>query len=139
MKSRILLMLVGALTLGSLAFGDIQSPPAGRWTWSRKLSRALATIAYGTTESPVLWARSERAEGGNTAYARQVGEGTVRSIVRLGYGLYELVTFPFPTYKGTYRPPYYVKSDKDYWHGYDEFPPQVGFIGEANYSRTQNY
>ena len=139
MKSRILLMLAGALTMGSLALADIQSPPAARWTWSRKLARALSNVAYGTTEYPNRWSRMNRAEGGNAAAATFVTDGTVRSVVRLGYGLYELVTFPFPTYKGTYRPPYATKDSNDYWHGYSEWPPQVGFIGEAQYSRNQNY
>jgi putative exosortase-associated protein (TIGR04073 family) len=139
MKSRILLMLVGALTMGSLAFGDIQSPPAGRWTWSRKLSRALANICYGTTEYPYVWGRVKHQDGGNAAAASFVVDGTVRSVVRLGYGLYELVTFPCPTYKDGYRPPYKVKDNLDYWHGYSEWPPQVGFIGESNFSRTQHY
>ena len=62
-----------------------------------------------------------------------------RTVVRLGYGLYELVTFPFPSYKGTYKPPYYKKDYINPVYGYSEFPPQVGFASESGYSRTQKY
>lgn len=133
MNKRILLLLVGSITVGSLAFGDIQSPPGGHWNWSRKLSRALANIAYGTTEVPATWKKVDRSDGTNAAFASAIAEGTTRSVVRLGYGLYELVTFPFPSYKGSYRPPYYKKDNMDGWHGYEEFPPQVGIISQTRY------
>ena len=42
-----------------------------------------------------------------------------------------------PTYKGTYRPPYYKKERFDPWFGYEEFPPQLGFTSQARYSRVQ--
>ena len=136
MNKRILLLLVGSITVGSLAFGDIQSPPGGHWNWSRKLSRALANIAYGTTEYPATWVKVDRADGSNTAFASAIVDGTVRSAVRLGYGLFELVTFPFPAYKGGYRPPYHTKDHMDPWHGYEEFPPQVGIVSQTRYVGT---
>lgn len=139
MKNRITLLLVGALALGSLAFGDIQSSPGSHWNWSRKLSRGLANLAYGWAEYPVHWQKVERAEGINAAGSSAIVEGTSRSLVRVGYGLYEFLTFPFPTYKGTYRPPYYKKERFDPWFGYDEFPPQVGFASQARYGRTQSW
>jgi hypothetical protein len=45
-----------------------------------------------------------------------------------------MVTFPFPTVKGSYRPPYrsdipWIKS------GYQEFPPELGFETRYNYVR----
>lgn len=139
MKNHITLLLVGALTLGSLAFGDIQSSPGSHWNWSRKLSRALGNLAYGPAEYFVHWQKAERSEGVNAAGASMVIEGTSRSLVRVGYGLYEFVTFPFPTHKGSYRPPYYKKERFDPWFGYQEFPPQVGFTSQARYGRTQSW
>ncbi len=57
-----------------------------------------------------------------------------RSFARLGYGVYETALFPFPTYKGSYRPPY--KSDIPWIHcGYSEFPPELGFESRYNYVR----
>jgi putative exosortase-associated protein (TIGR04073 family) len=139
MKNRILLLLVGAFTIGSFAFGDIQSSPGSHWNWSRKLSRSLANIAYGSSEYFVHWQKAERANGVNAAASMLVVEGTTRTVVRLGYGLFEFVTFPFPAYKGTYRPPYHVHDRFDPWFGYEEFPPQVGFTSQARYSRTQSW
>ncbi len=141
MKNRILFMLVGALTVGGLAYGDIQSPPAGQWNWSRKLSRSLANLVYGVTEYPTTWKKVDDADGNNAAGAALVVDGTKRTVVRLGYGLYELVTFPFPTYKGGYRPPYgalHSHDKMDPWHGYQEFPPIVGFISQGHYNRAQS-
>jgi putative exosortase-associated protein (TIGR04073 family) len=139
MKNRIILTIVAALTVGSFAFADIQSSPGSHWNWSRKLTRSVANLAYGFSEYPVTWQRMERAEGVNMAASAFVVEGTKRSVVRFGYGLYEFVTFPLPTHKGTYRPPY-RKSDRfDTWNGYEEFTPQVGFTSQARYSRTQSW
>jgi putative exosortase-associated protein (TIGR04073 family) len=139
MKKRITLLLAGALTLGSLAFGDIQSSPGSHWDWSRKLSRALGNIAYGWAEYPIQWQKVERSGGVNEAGTSMLVQGTHRTIVRMGYGLYEFVTFPYPSYKGGYRPPYRTKERFDPWFGYEEFPPQVGFTSQARYSRTQHW
>jgi len=139
MKSRLILMLAGALVMGSFAYGDIQAPPGSRWTWSRKLARAVANIAYGTTEYPTAWSRSLRQDGSSAAISTMVVEGSVRSVTRLGYGIFELVTFPVPAYKDSYRPPYYLKDHMDLEKGYSEFPPQIGFSAESNYCREQPY
>src|SRR3954469_23785289 len=105
MKNRILLLLVGAFSLGSLAFGDIQPSPASHWDWSRKLSRSLANLAYGWSEYPVTWQRVERSDGVNAAATSMLVQGASRAVVGLGYRIFELVTFPFPAYKATCRPP----------------------------------
>jgi putative exosortase-associated protein (TIGR04073 family) len=137
MKHRTVLLLLAAVTVGSIAMADIQAPPGGRWNWSRKLSRAIANLAYGVTEIPMTWAKVERHDGGNAAFTSAIVEGTTRSLVRVGYGLFELVTFPFPAYKGGYRPPYYKHDKFDPWFGYEEFPPQLGTVSQADYGRTQ--
>lgn len=139
MKKRIALLLFGALTVGSLAIADVQSPPGAKWNWSRKLSRGLANLAYGASEVLVTWQRTNRSEGNHAAGSDMVVEGTKRTLVRVGYGIFEVVTFPFPAYKGTYRPPYYKKERIDPWFGYEEFSPQVGFTSQAGYSRTQSW
>lgn len=128
--------------MGSLAYGDIQSPPGSRWNWSRKLSRALANLAYGCTEVPVTWRKANRSEGNNMAASTMVVDGATRSVVRVGYGLYELVTFPFQTYKDGYRPEYNWRHSSERlnpYRGYEEFPPQMGFAGQTNYCRTQSW
>lgn len=139
MKNRIILLLAGAILVGTYAYADIQSSPGSKWDWSRKLSRSLANLAYGWAEYPIQWQKVDKEDGNNAAASSAVVQGTHRTVVRLGYGLYEFATFPLPTYKGGYRPPYHVKERFDTWYGYQEFPPQVGFTSQANYSRTQNW
>lgn len=139
MKSRTLLILITAVTLGGMALADIQSPPGGRWNWSRKLSRAIANLAYGVSEIPIAWMKSDRTDGNSAAFTSMAVDGTRRSVVRIGYGLFELVTFPFPAYKDGFRPPYYKHEKFDPWHGYEEFPPQLGITSQARYCRDQPY
>ena len=110
MKNRIILLLAGALLVSTPAFADIQASPASKWDWSRKLSRSLANIAYGWSEYPIQWQKVDQEDGNNASFSSAIVQGTHRSVVRLGYGLYEFATFPFPSYKGGYRPPYKVKE-----------------------------
>lgn len=132
--------LVFCLVLfGTAAAGvaDIQAPPASLNGPIRKLSRAIANIVYGTTEIPSMWSQTLDREGSSVASTYGLAKGTQKSVARLGYGLYELFTFPVPTYKQGYKAPYFKKNDKYPLIGYTEFPPQVGFIAEADYNRTQ--
>ena len=135
MKHRISLFLLAAFTIGSMAFADIQSPPASHWNWSRKLSRAISNLAYGAIEIPATFVKSSRSDGSSAAWTSMGIQGTERTVVRAGYGLFELVTFPFPAYKGSYRPPYYKLEKYDPWFGYEEFPPVFGITSQARYSR----
>lgn len=139
MKKRIALILTTFIAVGSIAFGDIQSPSGHHNNWSRKLSRACANILYGATEPFTVWQRTNRSEGANAAATDFFIEGTKRSLVRLGYGCYEFLTFPMPTWKMTYRAPYYRKEQIDPWWGYTEFSPELGFQSEATYNRTQGW
>src|SRR5436309_2574129 len=137
MKMRFALSLVALLSIGVSAFADIQSPPGAEWNWSRKLARGLANLAYGPGEIFSYYNRSLQTEGNVGASVIGPVEGTRRALVRVGYGLFDVLTFPVPCYKGTYRPPYYVKQRIDPWYGYDEFSPQLGISAQATYSRTQ--
>jgi putative exosortase-associated protein (TIGR04073 family) len=139
MKKRLSLLIVATALIGGFAWADIQSPPGHHFNWSRKLSRGLANIAYGATEYLNVWNRSNRSDGAHAALSDMAVEGSKRTVVRLGYGIYEVVTFPFPTYKCTYRPPYYRHEALDPWWGYSEFSPQVGFISQVDYGRTQGW
>ena len=137
MKKLLIILLTAGIA--GLSMADIQAPPATKYGPLRKLSRAVANIVYGVTEIPVQWARSEQ-EGGNS---EQVGYGTIyaggKVLARLGYGIYELITFPFPTYKGGYFPAYHP-SLREATHpstGFLEFPPEVGFISGVQHCRTQ--
>ncbi len=137
MKMRFALTLVALLSVGVSAFADIQSPPGAEWNWSRKLARGLANLAYGPGEIFSYHSRSLSTDGNVAASMIGPIEGSRRALVRVGYGLFDVLTFPVPIYKGTYRPPYYVKQRIDPWFGYDEFSPQLGISAQASYSRTQ--
>jgi hypothetical protein len=76
------------------------------------------------------------AEGNSASWSYGIVRGIGRSFARLGYGIYEMVTFPFPTVKGSYRPPY--RSDIPWINsGYQEFPPELGF--ETRYDYVREY
>jgi putative exosortase-associated protein (TIGR04073 family) len=139
MKNRIVLSILSLLALCSVAVADIQSPPGHHYNWSRKLSRGVGNVLYGFTEPFNVWQRTNRSDGGNAAFADFFIEGFKRTVVRAGYGVYEIATFPMPTWKMTYRPPYYRKEKIDPWWGYTEFAPQMGSLSEADYSRTQSW
>ena len=55
---------------------------------------------------------------------------------RMGIGLYEVITHPFATNKGSFRPPY--KSNIPWiTGGYEEFPPELG--NESKYPYVRKY
>lgn len=137
MKKRVTISLLLALLVSGVAFADIQSSNGMKYTWSRKLARSIANIAYGPAEILTTWSRSNRYDGSSTALTEGAIEGSKRGLVRIGYGVWELVTFPVHAYKGTYRPPFYSKIEIDPWAGYDEFPPQIGIQSQATYCRSQ--
>jgi putative exosortase-associated protein (TIGR04073 family) len=134
-----LLLLVLTAGIAGLSMADIQEPPGSKHGPLRKLSRALANIVYGVAEVPVQMTRSEL-EGSNgekAAYGSVYGTG--KTLARLGYGIYELITFPIPTYKDTYRPPYHPNNREATQpsRGFLEFPPEVGFISGVQHNRSQ--
>ena len=137
MKKLALIILTAGIA--GLSMADIQAPPGSKYGSVRKLSRALANICYGVTEIPVMWEQTEY-EGGSTeqnSYALVYAGG--KTIARVGFGVYELITWPFRTYKGGYRPPYQpeIREATHPTTGYLEFPPEVGFISGVQHCRTQ--
>lgn len=139
MKNRFLLLAVTALALSSTAFGDIQSPPGHHFTWSRKLSRGLGNLMFGWLEYPTTYRRSSASDGPIAGVSDFFVEGTKRTLVRAAYGFYETITFPVPSWKMTYRPPYHHKEVLDNWWGYTEFPPELGYRSEVPYSTSQGW
>ncbi len=61
-----------------------------------------------------------------------------RTGARLGYGIYEVINFHTPLYKGSYRQPY-TSTEYDPVAGYEEFPPQIGYISTIEYTRGRTY
>ena len=133
--STLLLAMVGT------TYADIQAPPASEYTATRKLGRALGNIIYGIEELPTTIIRWNSEEGNYAGFSVGLVEGVTRTFTRMGYGLYELVTFWAPTYKCTYRPPYQGSCGrsglKEYntWSGFSEFPEELGFQSKMPYSQ----
>ena len=136
-KLALILTLVLSTTTFS-SFADIQSPPgyAGR---TLKLGRGLGNLVYGITELPVTWNRTRLRSGSTVAASYGIVAGAKRSVVRMGFGLYEIVTFPFPTYKAGYHSPLPKKEKWDVNHGYSDFPRELGFQSVHDYVRSQPY
>lgn len=129
-----LLPVAAFLLLGILAHADIQQPPASEWGPTRKLGRGLGNLAYGITELPNSMMSVNYFEGNSAAFSYGIVRGLGRTFARLGYGLYDTFLFPFPTYKGTYAPPY--RSNVQWiWSGYSEFPPELLFETRYPYVR----
>lgn len=118
-----------------VAFADIQAPPASDYGPTRKLGRGLGNILWGSSEIIDSMAAVNYSEGNSAAFSYGIVRGVGRMFARLGYGIYEVVLFPFPTQKGTYKPPY--KSDIPWINsGYPEFPPELGWETRYDYSRS---
>lgn len=123
-----------AVAFAAVTYADIQAPPASDQGPTRKLGRGLGNIAFGVTEIPDQFSAVNYDEGNSAAWSYGIVRGVGRFFARLGYGLYEVALFPFPTYKGTYYPPY--KSDIPWINsGYQEFPPELGFNTRYDYVR----
>ena len=129
--------------MAGTTYADIQAPPASEYTATRKLGRAISNVLFAVEEIPTTMIRWTSAEGDNAGFSVGVVDGVGRTLSRVGYGFYELVTFWAPTYKCTYRPPYQGSCGrsglKEYntWSGFSEFPEELGFQSKYDYSRRQ--
>lgn len=129
------LALASVLFAGSLSLrADIQAPAQSDQGPTRKLGRGLGNILYGSTEIYESASDVNYSEGNSAAFSYGLVRGVGRTLARLGYGAFEVLTFPFPTNHGTYRPPY---QNNIQWlnSGYSEFPPEVGFETKYDYCR----
>ena len=123
-------LLVPALVLmtfaAATAVADIHMPPAAEQGPTRKLGRSLSNLLFGAAEIPHQIATINRSDGNAAGASYGALRGVSRTFARLGYGVYELFTFPFPVHKGKYSAPY---RSEDIWltGGYSEFPPELGW------------
>ena len=118
------------------AFADIQDPPANDYGPTRKLGRGLSNFVFGISELPVTIAKVNERDGNSAAAGYGVARGLGRSWMRFGAGLFEILTFPFPTARHTYYP--MLPDEIPYIHsGYPEFPPELG--NESKYPYVRMY
>ncbi len=143
MKRAIISAMFAACALG-VASADIQAPPASEYTPACMLGRTIANIIKSIEEIPMGIIYWNSREGNYAGFSVGIVDGTANMVERMGYGIYELVTFWAPTYKCTYRPPYQgrcgVSGLKEYnpTTGMSEFPAELGFQSYYNYSRQQH-
>jgi len=120
--------------LAASAFADIQDPPANDFGPTRKLGRGLANVTFCPNELIHTLCQINDREGNEAAAGYGMVRGLGRVFARAGFGVYEVATFPFPTFWSSYRPPY--KSDPPWIHGgFSEFPPELGWQTRYNYCR----
>jgi putative exosortase-associated protein (TIGR04073 family) len=118
------------------SFADIQDPPSNDYGPTRKMGRGLSNLVFGIAELPATIAKINEREGNSAAAGYGVVRGLGRSGMRTGSGLFEFLTFPFPTTRRTYYP--LLRSDIPYIHaGYQEFPPELG--NESKYPYVRMY
>lgn len=133
MKTLLSFLLVTAFA--AAAFADIQSPPMAQEGPTRKFGRGLSNVAYGVCEVPVTLCQVNDGLGNSSAFGFGVIQSINRSLYRIAGGIFDVTTFPFPIYKGSYRSPY--PSDLIWGEqGYYEFPPELGFETRFDYTRT---
>jgi putative exosortase-associated protein (TIGR04073 family) len=128
---RLLLSITAVLVTG-IAMADIQDPPMNDQGPTRKLGRALANLLAGFSEVPVTMARVNDLEGNSAAATYGLVKGFGRFLARAKNGVDELLTFPFPIYRRSFRPPY--RSNIPWINGgYEEFPPELGWQTRKQY------
>jgi putative exosortase-associated protein (TIGR04073 family) len=135
---KILLCSLLLITAAS-CYADIQDPPANDYGPTRKLARALANIIppFAFAEFPNTIGEMNNREGNTSAFTYGSIQGLGKFFARMGFGWYELVTFPFPTYKGSYRP--FYRSNIPWVHGgFDEFPPELGWKTQYHYNQVDD-
>ena len=128
--------LLAALSLGLQpnSRADIQDPPYLDHGPIRKLSRGLANLTLGSTELFVTTDYKNQLHG-NSGMVYGIVSGLGRTLMRIGAGFYEVVTFPAPTFRQSYAPA--LPSTAPWVQGgYEEFPPELGFESRFNYCRS---
>ncbi|MDF2375431.1 MAG: exosortase system-associated protein, TIGR04073 family [Verrucomicrobiales bacterium] len=138
MKKILAVLLLVAV--GSISVADIHEPPKSKYTKARKSARGIANIIYGWQEIPTTmteWGQlhTEQSVG---IYTAGFFVGVQRTGARMKYGFYELINFQRPLYKDSYRP---AMPDINYlpMSGYEEFPPQIGFLTTTGYTRGRTW
>jgi putative exosortase-associated protein (TIGR04073 family) len=101
--------------LAASAFADIQDPPANDYGPTRKLGRGLANVTFCPNELIHTLCQINDREGNEAAAGYGMVRGLGRVFARAGFGVYEVATFPFPTFWSSYRPALQERSSVDSW------------------------
>jgi putative exosortase-associated protein (TIGR04073 family) len=132
-----LLLAFSAIAFASTAIADIQDPPMNENGPTRKFSRGVANVLYGISEFPQTIALINDREGNAAALSYGIVRGGFRAAFRIRSGVYEILTFPFPTHRGSFRPPY--KSNVPWIHGgFSEWTPELGWETRKKYNTAKH-
>lgn len=130
---KFLLTILLAAAFGAAAYADIQAPPMTDLGPTRKLGRGISNLLFGFSELPTTICKVNDRQGNNEAFGYGVTKGLGRSLFRFGIGWYEIITFPAPCYKHSYRAPY--RPDVPWINGgYSEFPPELGWNSNRDHT-----
>ena len=130
---KFLLTILLAVAFGAVAYADIQAPPMTDMGPTRKLGRGISNVLFGFTELPATICKVNNRQGNSAGIGYGVSKGLGRSLFRFGIGWYEIVTFPAPCYKSSYRAPY--RSNVPWVNGgFEEFPPELGWNSVYDYT-----
>ena len=133
MTKHLLVALAGA-AFATNAIADIQDPPGNDYGPTRKLGRGIGNFLFASSELPVSVCKINKEEGNAAAASYGIVRGLGRSTARHFTGLFEILTFPIPVWRDSYRP--ILPSDIPHIHaGYSEFPPELGFESKYPYCR----
>ena len=133
MKKQLLLAAV-ALVFAATGLADIQDPPSNDYGPTRKLGRGMGNFLFASSELPITVCKINKEEGNSAAASYGIVRGLGRSTTRHAVGLLEILSFPLPIWRDSYRP--ILPSDIPYIHtGYSEFPPELGFESKYPYCR----
>ena len=135
MKKHLLVAVVG-FGLAANAIADIQDPPGNDYGPTRKLGRGVSNFLFASSELPDTVCKVSKTEGNVAAAGYGVVRGLGRSTARHATGLFEIFTFPFPSWHDSYRP--VLPNDIPWIHaGYAEFAPELG--NESKYPYCRSY
>lgn len=124
------------LVLAAVSRADIHDPPSNAQGPTRKLGRGISNLLFGWSELPTTIGKVNQEEGNSAAAGYGIVRGVGRSVLRMGAGIFEILTFPAPVVRGTYFP--VLESDVHWIHaGYKEFPPELG--NESKYPYVRQY
>jgi putative exosortase-associated protein (TIGR04073 family) len=133
-KRPLVVLLIG-MAFTANARADIQDPPGNDYGPTRKLGRGISNFLFASSELPDTVCKISKTEGNVAAASYGVVRGLSRSTARHFTGLYEIFTFPAPTYHDSYRP--VLRSDIPWIHGsYSEFAPELGNESKYPYCRA---
>lgn len=104
MKAKLVgILLLTAVCVAPAGFADTEDAPRGH-NAARKLGRGLGNVLFGVVEVPNQYTKAQAEHGGGAGWTYGVPKGIARWFGRELVGIFEVVTFPIPSYKPIMKP-----------------------------------